>query len=117
MIKFDSENMMNNKHWNWFYEHEIATGNIKLGDIPYLDAERVEYRCASMWTEATPDHIDENDNSWGSFHTSIGKNSTWSNIMLATQNLIERVKDCQHTPVSGFTYDEKRRTIRFSMDS
>ena len=108
---------MNNPNWTGFYESEIETGNIKLDDVPYPDAEWVE--CLSsvgLWTVAKPDRTNVKSG-LSTFETPIEKNSNWFDIILASQNLIERVKDCQHTPVSGFEFNETRATIRFFMDS
>jgi len=124
-------------NWNWYFKDDSELNNLNLSDVPYPDIRVLEYGCYQMFTETKPDRkysVTDNDGKLeftrdddnGDFYvfvTPLDKNTTWCELLLKTDELINRVKDCQHHGVNSFktrsepTYYHSPNSLELIMDS
>ena len=117
-------------NWERFWDENVDSGKITLSDVPFPQVNRIVYGCYSMFTDTPPDrtytynketYIQDPVGDFHVYETPIEENSTWVDIVLASDELIERVNDWQHSSVNLHTLcdwgDSPDTTIEFLMCS
>ena len=117
-------------NWESFWEMYVDSGEITLSDVPFPLANKIVYGCYSYFTDTPADktytrnegtYILDPTGDFLVYETRIERNSTWSDIILASDALIVRVNDWQHNCVDRHTpcnwSESPDTTIEFLMCS
>jgi hypothetical protein len=93
-------------NWAWFWIENVESGKITLNNVPFPDVNMIVYGSYSMFTNTSLNriytyngktYIQDNDGDFYVYEAPIETNSTWVDIILASDELIERVRDRQHS--------------------
>jgi len=123
--------------WFGFFQKDSFFDNLKILESPYPEMRLLEYGCYDMFTESEPDrrytvNRDEDDKLvWTEdengeflvFQTHLKEGTTWLELFIKTDELINRVQDCQHNGVNSFKenhngcFQESNRVLELIMDS